>query len=80
MLACRFFLQLRDHFFNVMGSVPAIDDIENFLDRIVWVLLELGDGLLKFGPQAADSLFQIFLICIHILVHDIVGWDHYLLR
>ena len=79
MLACRFVLYLKVLFLNVMGSVPAIDDIDYLFNGIVRVLLELGDGLLKFSPQALDSLFQVFLISIHILVHDIFGWDHYLL-
>ena len=79
MLACRFVLNLRVLFLNVMGSVPAIYDIEYLFNGIVRVLLELRDGLLKFGPQALDSLFQVFLISIHILIHDIFGWDHKLL-
>ena len=42
---------------NIMGSVPAIDDVEYLFFRIVRVLLELGDGLLNFGSQAFNGLF-----------------------
>jgi hypothetical protein len=46
MLASRFLQLLRNLLFDGMSSVPAIEDIEYLIDRIVRVLLELGDGLL----------------------------------